>query len=87
MSCFKVNRIVRSDYVRGTDGFRRLFFRAKGTLVLQQGTCGYRAGDGSLVVQRGGSPEVDSGCHAREFPPTMAGLKAAHAAMDSLRAV
>lgn len=83
MSCFKDNRIVRSDYVRGTDGFRRLFFRAKGTLVLQQGTCGYRAGDGSLVVQWGGSPEVDSGYQAIEFPPTMAGLKEAHAYMDS----
>jgi hypothetical protein len=87
MSCFRVNCIVRSDYVRGSDGFRRLFFRAKNTLVLQQGTCGYRAGASSLVVQWGGSPEVDSGCHAREFPPTMAGLRAAHAAMDSLRAV
>jgi hypothetical protein len=87
MSCFKVNRIVRSDYVRGTDGFRRLFFRQRGTLVFQQGSCGYLAGASTLVVQWGGSPEVDSGCHAREFPPTMAGLRAAHAAMDSLRAV
>ena len=87
MSCFRFNRIVRSDYARGTDGFRRLFFRKAGTLVFQQGTCGYRAGCSSLVVQWGGSPEVDSGCHAREFPPTMAGLKAAHAAMDSLRTI
>lgn len=83
MTCFRVNCIVRTDYAKGTDGFRRLFFRQKGTLVFQQGTCGYLAGVSALVVQWGGSPEVDSGYQAIEFPPTMAGLKEAHAYMDS----
>ena len=83
MSCFRVNQVVRSEYVSGTDGFRRLFFRKKGTSVSQQADCGYTAGDDTLVIQWEGSPAVDSGYHARIFPPTMAGLRAAHAAMDS----
>ena len=33
MSCFKVNRIVRSDDVRGSDGFRRLVLVSRGVEV------------------------------------------------------
>lgn len=81
--CFKKNRTIRSDYVQGSGGFRRLFFRAAGTGV-GQGDCGYSAGENSFVIQWDGAPEFDSGYHAHHFPATMAGLKAAHAVMDEL---
>ena len=83
--CFKKNSIIRSEYVQGSGGSRRMFFRKEGTVVEQrQGDCGYTSGDNTIVVQWDGSPEFDSGYHARYFPATMAGLKAAHAAMDEL---
>ncbi len=83
--CFAKNQVVRSDYVQGSGGHRRMFFRAAGTTVEQRaGDCGYTAGESSIIVQWDGSPEFDSGYMARHFSPTMAGLKAAHAAMNEL---
>lgn len=82
--CFKKDSIIRSEYVNGSGGSRRMFFRKEGTVVEhRQGDCGYIS-DNTIVVQWGGSPEYDSGYYARYFPATMAGLKAAHAAMDEL---
>lgn len=85
MSCFRKNQIIRSDYVVGSENFRRLFFRKVGTPVeQQQGDCRYITSDDTLVIQWAGAPGFDSGYHARYFPPTMVGLKQAHAEMDSL---
>ena len=81
MPCFSKNRAIRSEYVRGSEGFCRLFFRARGTRVQQASDAGYIAGESSLIVQWEGAPRYDSGCRQQYFPPTMAGLKAAHAVM------
>jgi hypothetical protein len=84
--CFKKNRIIRTEYVHGSGGHRSMFFRKEGTDVVQRrGDCGYREGESLIIVQWDGSPEFDSGYHARYFPATMAGLKAAHTAMDELQ--
>ena len=85
MSCFNENLTIRSEYVSGSDGHCRMFFRKAGTAVKQRhGDCVYAAGEDSVVIQWDGSPTYDSGYHARYFPPTMAGLKQAHAEMDGL---
>ena len=78
------NCIIRSDYVRGTGGFRRMFVRLKGTSVSQSkySDGGYKAGESSIIIQWEGSPTYDSGYHAQHFPATLEGLKAAHEAMD-----
>lgn len=84
--CFKKNRIIRSDYVQGSGGFRRIFFRKEGTAVEhKRDDCGYKDCESLIIVQFDGLPEYDSGYHARYFPATMAGLKAAHTAMDELQ--
>ncbi len=84
MSCFNKNKIIRSEYIKDSGGYRRMFFRKSGTVVEQrQGGCGV-AGESSVIVQWDGSPTHDSGYHARYFPPTMAGLEQAHAEMDGL---
>ena len=85
MSCFKRNRVLRSEYVCGSDGYRRMFVRLAGTVVERHKDCGYVVRKDSIVIQWDGSPDFDSGYHASHFPATMAGLKAAHAAMNSLR--
>ena len=82
---FDQNQIIRSEYVSGSGGHRRMFFRKSGTAVEQrQGDCGYTAGEDSVIIQWDGAPTFDSGYHASYFPPTTDGLKAAHAEMDGL---
>jgi len=83
MSCFSENKIIRSEYVAGSGGNRRMFFRAAGTAV-QHRQAEYVAGESAIVVQWDGTPEFDSGYHARYFPATMAGMKAAHDVMNEL---
>lgn len=81
--CFRQNRIIRSEYVSSSGGNLRLFFRKAGTTVEQrQGDCGYTTGTDEIVVQLEGAPGFDSGYCAHYFPATMAGLKAAHSAMN-----
>ena len=85
MSFFKENRVIRSEYVNGSGGYRRMFVRLSGTRVeRRQAECGYVEGEDAIVIQWDGSPGYDSGYHARYFPATMAGLKAAHALMNEL---
>lgn len=85
MACFSYNRTIRSEYVPGSDGHRRMFVRMAGTHVLQSGSSdvGYIAGESAILVQWEGSPGYDSGMIAAMFPITMRGLKEAHAFMDS----
>ena len=78
---FDQNQIIRT----GSGGHLRMFFRKSGTAVEQsQGDCGYTAGEDSVIIQWDGAPTFDSGYHARHFPPTADGIKAAHAEMDGL---
>lgn len=84
MSCFKENRFIRSDYVPGSGGHRRMFARKKGTAVEQRQGDGYVAGEDEIIIQWGGTPHYDSGYHAHYFPATMYGLKQAHAEMNGL---
>ncbi len=85
MACFRNNRTIRSDYVPGTGGQRRMFVRMAGTHVLQSNASdvGYIAGESAILVQWEGSPGYDSGYHVVMFPITMRGLKEAHAWLDS----
>ena len=86
MSCFKRNRVIRSEHVKDSGGQRRMFVRLAGTAVEQwQGDCRFIEGENAIIIQRYGLPNYDSGYHARYFPATMAGLKAAHAVMEALR--
>lgn len=82
MSCFRKNVVIRSDFVAGSGNFRRLFFRKAGTLVRRRGNECYVAREDAIIAQWAGSPEYDSGYHAKCHPATMSGLKAAHADMD-----
>jgi len=85
MACFRNNRTIRSDYVPGTGGHRRMFVRMAGTHVMQSNVsdAGYIAGESAILVQWEGYPDYDSGYHAAMFPVTMRGLKEAHAWLDS----
>ena len=87
MACFSDNCTIRSDYVQGSDGYRRMFVRLAGTRVSQSGPsdAGYIAGESAILVQWEGSPDYDSGYHAAMFPVRMRGLKEAHAWLDSWR--
>ena len=83
MACFSKNRVLDSQYRKGTDGYRRMFVRLAGTPVLK-----IKGGNGSdyerivaeeseIIIQWEGSPTYDSGYHAEHFPATMKGLKEA----------
>lgn len=86
MACFNDNRTIRSEYVKDSGGFRRMFVRLKNTSVSKANVsdAGYIAGESAILVQWEGSPDYDSGYHSAVFPVTMYGLKEAHAFMDSL---
>ena len=86
MACFRKSCTIRSEYVPGTGGHRRMFVRLKGAFVSQSNfsDAGYIAGESAILVQWEGEPYYDSGCHSAVFPVTMYGLKEAHAFMDSL---
>ena len=85
MSCFKENRVIRSEYVKGSEGYRRMFVRLSGTAVAHsQIQHGYVADDDAIIIQWDGTPSYDSGYHGYHFPATRAGLKAAHALMNEL---
>ncbi len=85
MACFRKSRTIRSEYVQGSGGFRRMFVRLKGAFVSQSNfsDAGYIAGESAILIQWEGSPDYDSGYHAAMFPVTMRGLKEAHAWLDS----
>lgn len=85
MACFRKSRTIRSEYVLGTGGHRRMFVRLKGAFVSQADFTkpGYIAGESAILVQWEGEPYYDSGYHAAMFPVTMRGLKEAHAVMES----
>ena len=79
------NKIIRNDYVKGSGGYRCMFYRQRGTYVEhRQKDCEYIAEDNSIVIQWEGAPDYDSGYCSWYFPPTAEGLKEAHAKMDKL---
>jgi len=89
MSCFKKNRVVRSEYVRGSDGNNNMFFRKAGTAVVQQSVFArpsreYVEEADTIIIQWGGTPDFDSGYNSYRFPATMRGLWHAHGTMDKL---
>lgn len=79
MTCFRENRIIRREYIPGSEGYLNVFFRKAGTAVEQRnGDCGYTEGEDCIVIQWEGTPTYDSGYSEGKYPATMKGLKNAH---------
>ena len=60
--------IIKKEYIKGSDGYRHLFYRAKGTVYEVRGVEEPQVADADRwVIQWEGYPDHDSGYASYEF--------------------
>ena len=79
-------RLVMVNQILETEKDYRLFLRMAGTEVITSDflSDGFFAQESAIMIQKFGSPHIDSGYRTRIFPATVAGLRAAQWAWEGV---